>query len=95
MKFEAALKRCQELDRIMTEHGNTATRASQTYTATMTLFNVAADAGDEEAMQKHRDTLHTCIDSICDAGAMLAKLQKEKYEVAQSAEMPSGGFPFN
>lgn len=94
MKFEDALKKCQELDRIMTEHGNTATRASQTYTATMTLFNVAADAGDEKAMELHRATMHTCVDTILDAGAMLAKLQKQKYEIAQSAEMPSG-FPFN
>jgi hypothetical protein len=84
VKFKDAIAKSRELNMKMTEHSNTASRASQTYTATMTLYNVAADAGDEAAMQLHRDTLHTCVDTILDAGAMLSKLQKELHEIANS-----------
>jgi hypothetical protein len=88
MKFEEALKVIQEKTRILTDHAQTAERASRTYTARMELYNIAASAGDEKEMQVNRDMLHTCVDTILDAGAMVAQLQKEIHETAHKAEQP-------
>jgi hypothetical protein len=84
MRFKDAVVKCCELANKMSEHANTASRASRTYTATMELYNVAAEAGDEKAMQAHRDALHTCVDTILDSGAMVAALQNEINTVSAS-----------
>lgn len=86
MDFETSVRRVRELTAKMQEHADTATRASDTYTAHMTLFNVAASAGDEKAMQIHRDTLHATVDSILDSGAMLAKLRTEYNRIVNGLE---------
>lgn len=82
MKLEAAIKKSQEIGMKMQEHANTATLASRTYTATMELYHVAAAAGDEKAMEAHRQTLHTTVDTILDSGAMIALLQRDANKIA-------------
>lgn len=84
MKYRDAVAKCRELGQKAEDHASTAMRASRTYTAVMELFNVAAEAGDEKAMQEHRDALHTCVDTILDSGAMVAQLRKEQLAVANS-----------
>lgn len=84
MKFVDAIKKCRELGDLMTNHADAAQRASRTYAATMELYNVAAESGDEAAMQAHRDTLHTTVDIILDSGAMIGKLTKEQRGVANT-----------
>lgn len=84
MKYANATRQIREKSAKMHEHANTATLASRTYTATMELYNVAAAAGDEKAMQMHRDAIHTCVDTILDSGAMVALLQREIEQIAHS-----------
>jgi hypothetical protein len=84
MRFKEAMEKCRELGNKVQEHSNTAARAAMTYEATMTLFSVAADAGDEKSMELHRDTLHTTVDSILDSRHSIAVLQREIQTVAQS-----------
>ena len=84
MQFKDAVVKCRELSKTMNDHANTAMRASRTYTASMELYNVAAEAGDEKRMQELRDTLHTTVDVILDSGAMIATLQKQIHEISHS-----------
>lgn len=84
MKYADAVVKCRELGAKMNEHANAAMRASRTYTATMELYNVAADAGDEQEMQRLRDNIHTTVDVILDSGAMISKLRKQTEEIANS-----------
>lgn len=84
MKYKDALRKMRELGNKSQEHADTAERASRTYAATIELHNVAASAGDEKAMELHRNALHTCVDTILDAGAMIAKLKAEQTKIALS-----------
>lgn len=84
MLYRDAVKKCTEISGRMSEHADTAQRASRTYAATMELYNVAAEAGDEKAMQAHRDTLHTTVDVILDSGAMIATLDRDRRKIAES-----------
>lgn len=84
MRFKDAVVKCRDLGKTMNDHANTAMRASRTYTASMELYNVAAEAGDEKRMQELRDDIHTTVDSILDSGAMIAKLQREIHEISHS-----------
>jgi len=84
MKYDIALTKIRELGNTMSEHAETAERASRTYSATMELYNVAASAGDEEAMQRHRDTLHSTVDTILDSGAMIASITRQQKEISRS-----------
>lgn len=90
MEYEEAAKQVREITDKMTEHGDTSERASRTYEATMMLYNVAAQAGDEKAMQAHRDSLHTTIDVILDSGAMIFQLKKQIKDIcSQVTNYPS------
>lgn len=84
MRYLDAVAKCRELGTKSQEHADTAERASQTYSAVMTLYNVAASAGDEHAMQQHRDVLHATVDTILDSGAMISKLKTEMERIARS-----------
>jgi hypothetical protein len=84
MKFNQAMLEIRKLANKSEEHGQAAERASQTYTAHMTLFNVAASAGDEKGMEMHRQTIHNTVDTILDSGAMVAKLKAEILRISQS-----------
>jgi len=89
MKYQDAVVKVRDIGNKMVEHSNAAERASRTYEAHMTLFNVAASAGDEEAMQQHRDALHSTVDIILDSGAMIAQLKRDQVEIANSVtDMP-------
>lgn len=81
MKFRDAVIECRKLTNQMQEHADASTLASRTYAATLELYNVAAEAADEKAMQLHRDTLHTTVDVILDSGAMLAQLRKKMKDI--------------
>lgn len=84
MKYDEAMTKIRDLGNKAQEHSQAAELASRTYSATMELYNVAASAGDEKAMQTHRDTLHTTVDIILDAGAMIAQITRQQREVAVS-----------
>jgi len=84
MKYDEALPKIREMGNKMQEHADTATLASRTYTATMELYNIAASAGDKAAMEQHRNTIHSTVDIILDAGAMVAELTREQKAIAQS-----------
>lgn len=84
MRFKDAVAKCREISQKMHEHGNTAMRASRTYTASMELYNVAAEAGDTAGMERLRNDIHTTVDTILDSGAMIATLQKQINDISQS-----------
>lgn len=84
MKYSEALLKIRQLGNKAQEHADTAERASRTYGASMELFNVAADAGDEPAMEKLRVDIHQTVDSILDSGAMIGKLKAQQKEIALS-----------
>lgn len=84
MRYNEAVIRLSEIADQMQGHADAANRASFTYAAHMTLYNVATDAFDEKGMELNRDTLHTTLDIILDSGAMLSQLRKEQRRIATS-----------
>lgn len=95
ISYQQANERIRTMQRQSSEHADAAERASQTYTATMTLYNVAANAGDKNAMATHRETLHTMVDVILDSGAMIAQLTKDMRATAEDIDpttVPRGLF---
>ena len=84
MKYEDALIKLREIAIVMQAHGDTAERAGRTYAAMMELYNVASCSDDKVAMEQHRNSLHTCLDSILDSGAMLDELRREQRVIANS-----------
>ena len=83
MRYNQALTKIRELGNKMSEHAETAEKASRTYSATMELYSIASAAGDEKTMQAYRDTLHTAVDIILDSSAMISKFQQEQKEIAR------------
>lgn len=84
MKYHDAVVRVRDIGNRMIEHSEAAERASRTYEAHMSLFNVAASAGDEKAMEEHRNALHSTVDIILDSGAMIAALKRDQQVIANS-----------
>ena len=73
--------RIQELNKQLRDRGNEAHRAGETYTATMTLYNVAVSAEDPAEQEKHRLTMHSMLDVILDTGLCIYQMNKELIEI--------------
>lgn len=88
MKYEEAVRQCQEIGAQMQHHADTAARAASAYQAHMQLFTVAAETEDAAEMDKERVATLQAVETILDSGAMVAKLRNELNRIARSAEMP-------
>lgn len=93
ISYQDAMDRINTIQKQITEHADASERASQTYTATMMLYNVACSAADKKAMSLHRDTLHTVLDVLLDSGAMIADLQKQIKELPH--QIDPNTMPYN
>lgn len=70
-----------EIDREIQAQGYNAERAGSTYSAHMSLYNVAAGTQDITAMENARLAMHTNLDVILDSGCLVAKLTRERDEI--------------
>ena len=77
MNVPEAVKAIQDLQKQMNVAADTATVASRTYEATMTLYNVAVMTGDKAMIEQRRDELHTLLDTILDSGYEVGTGQRE------------------
>ncbi len=85
-KVNAAVKELTKLGNDMQELGNTSSRIGQQYEAHMTLYNVAAATGDEQAMATERQTLHDLLDHLLDNGAQIGLGQRKREQIIRSCE---------
>jgi hypothetical protein len=68
---EALAKRSLENGNRMSELAATSSRVATQHEAHMSLYNVAAQTGDEETMKKEREILHNLLDELLDVGSQI------------------------
>lgn len=74
---EQLIEETTQLNDKMFGFANNSTRAAQSYEAHMILYRVAVSAGDKDAMEKERETLHTLLDVILDSGIHVTQCEKD------------------